>query len=147
MSWCPHLCLQKQPLPQAQQASSLNLPDNEICHVFRHRSRTWRSLHHRQGNGPPPSSPHQNGLAATMHTHPNRQLHCCWCHQPHHCPAKNKSMDLCLWWLHCQESQQQFRYYWDKGSHIWADYLIKHHPPIYHEANRPIHASAAAQLP
>jgi hypothetical protein len=21
---------------------------------------------------------------------------------------KTKSMDLCLWWLHCQESQQQF---------------------------------------
>jgi hypothetical protein len=29
---------------------------------------------------------------------------------------KTKSMDLCLWWLRCQESQQQFCYYWDKGS-------------------------------
>jgi hypothetical protein len=35
---------------------------------------------------------------------------------------KTKSMDLRLWWLHCRESQQQFRYYWDKGSHNWADY-------------------------
>jgi hypothetical protein len=61
-------------------------------------------------------------------------------------PQKIKSMDLCLWWLCCQESQQQFRYYWDKGSHNWADYHTKHHPPIYQEANRPIHASAAAQL-
>jgi hypothetical protein len=57
------------------------------------------------------------------------------------------SMDLHLWWLHCQESQLQFHYYWDKGSHNWADYYTKHHPPIYHEANRPIHASGAAQLP
>jgi hypothetical protein len=30
---------------------------------------------------------------------------------------KTKSMDLLLWWLRCRESQQQFRYYWDKGSH------------------------------
>jgi hypothetical protein len=62
-------------------------------------------------------------------------------------PRKTKSMELCLWWLRCRESQQQFRYYWDKGSHNWADYHTKHHPPIYQEANRPIHAGAAAQLP
>jgi hypothetical protein len=60
---------------------------------------------------------------------------------------KTKSMDFRLWWLCCQESQQQFRYYWDKGSHNWADYHTKHHPPIYHEANRPIHASTASLLP
>jgi hypothetical protein len=62
-------------------------------------------------------------------------------------PQKTKSMDLRLWWLRCQESQQQFRYYWDKGSHNWADYHTKHHPPIYHKANRPIHTSAAVLLP
>jgi hypothetical protein len=62
-------------------------------------------------------------------------------------PQKTKSVDLRLWWLRCQKSQQQFRYYWDKGSHNWADYHTKHHPPIYHKANRPIHAGAAAQLP
>ncbi len=63
-------------------------------------------------------------------------------------PQKTKSMDLRLVrWLRCRESQQQFCYYWDKGSHNWADYHTKHHPPIYHEANRPIHAGAAAQLP
>jgi hypothetical protein len=60
---------------------------------------------------------------------------------------KTKSMDVRLWWLCCQESQQQVHYYWDKGSHNWADYHTKHHPLIYHEANRPIHAGAAAQLP
>jgi hypothetical protein len=62
-------------------------------------------------------------------------------------PQKTKSMYLRLWWLRCQESQQQFYYYWDKGSHNWADYHTKHHPPIYHKANRPIHIGAAAQLP
>jgi hypothetical protein len=62
-------------------------------------------------------------------------------------PQKTKSMDLCLWWLCCLESQQQFCYYWDKGSHNWADYHTEPQPPIYHKANRPIHASAAVQLP
>jgi hypothetical protein len=62
-------------------------------------------------------------------------------------PQKTKSMDLRLWWLRCRESQQQFRYYWDKGSHNWADYHTKHHPLIYHKANRPIHAGAASLLP
>jgi hypothetical protein len=61
-------------------------------------------------------------------------------------PQKTKSMDLRLWWLCCRESQQQFRYCWDKGSHNWADYHTKHHPLIYHKANRPIQAGAAAQL-
>jgi hypothetical protein len=62
-------------------------------------------------------------------------------------PQKTKSMDLRLWWLCCQESQQQFHYYWDKGSHNWADYHTKHHPPIYHGANRPIHTGAAGIFP
>jgi hypothetical protein len=61
--------------------------------------------------------------------------------------SKTKSVYLRLWWLHCQESQQQFHYYWDKGSNNWVDYHTKHHPPIYHKANRSIHAGAAAQLP
>jgi hypothetical protein len=59
---------------------------------------------------------------------------------------KTKLIDLHLWWLQCQESQQHFLYYWDKGSHNWADYHTKHHPPIYHKANRPIHAGAAGLL-
>jgi hypothetical protein len=62
-------------------------------------------------------------------------------------PQKTKSMYLRLWRLCCRESQQQFCYYWDKGSHNWADYHTKHHPPIYHGANKPIHDGAAAQLP
>jgi hypothetical protein len=61
-------------------------------------------------------------------------------------PQKTKSMDLCLWWLQCRESQQQFHYYWDKGSHNWEDYHTKHHPPIYHKVNRSLHACAAGLL-
>ncbi len=56
-------------------------------------------------------------------------------------PQKSKSMDQ------CQESQQQFCYYCVKGSHKWADYHTKHHPPIYHESNRPTHAGVAGLLP
>ena len=55
-------------------------------------------------------------------------------------PRKMKSMDMRLWWLRDRESQGQFRFYWDKGSNNWADYHTKHHPPIYHESNRHIHA-------
>jgi hypothetical protein len=58
-----------------------------------------------------------------------------------------KSMDLCLWWLRCREFQHKFHYYWDKGSHNWADYHTKHHPPIYHNFNKPTHAGATRLLP
>jgi hypothetical protein len=51
---------------------------------------------------------------------------------------KTTSMDLCF--------QQQFHYYWDKGSHNWADYHTKHHPPIYHESNSQTHAGAVGLL-
>ena len=53
---------------------------------------------------------------------------------------KMKSMDMRFWWLRCREAQGQFRFYWDKGTNNWADYSTKHHPPIYHEANRITHA-------
>ena len=51
-----------------------------------------------------------------------------------------KMMDMRINWLRCRESQDQFRYYWDKGSNNWADYSTKHHPPIYHLAHRGTHA-------
>ena len=47
-----------------------------------------------------------------------------------------KMMDMRLWWLQCRGSPKQFRYYWDTGSKNWADYSTKHHPYIYHEAQR-----------
>jgi hypothetical protein len=60
-------------------------------------------------------------------------------------PQKTKSMDLRLWWLRCHEAQEQFRFYWDKGSCNLADYHTKHHPPLYHKSNRSTHAGAATQ--
>jgi hypothetical protein len=45
-------------------------------------------------------------------------------------PRKTKSMDLRLWWLQCHEAQEQFRFYWDKGSRNLANYHTKHHLPI-----------------
>ncbi len=60
-------------------------------------------------------------------------------------PWKTKSMDLRLWWLRCREAQEQFCFYWDKGSRNLAGYHTKHHPPIYHESNRPTHAGSATQ--
>ena len=51
-------------------------------------------------------------------------------------PRKSKSWDLRLNWLRCRESQNQLRYYWDKGSNNWGDYSTKHHGIIYHETKR-----------
>jgi hypothetical protein len=55
-------------------------------------------------------------------------------------PSRAKMMDMCLWWLRCRGSQEQFCYYWDAGSKNWADYHTKHHPDTYHEAHRIMHA-------
>ena len=49
---------------------------------------------------------------------------------------KLKAMDRRLYWLRCQNSQVQFRYYWAPGLLNWVDYSTKHHPPIYHESKR-----------
>ena len=57
-----------------------------------------------------------------------------------------KSMDLRLHWLRCREAQKQFRFYWDKGPNNWGDYHTKQHPPVYHEAKRPIFAGCAQIL-
>ncbi len=53
---------------------------------------------------------------------------------------KMKSMDMRLWWLHCQESQGQFCFYWGPGSTNLADYSTKAHLDIYHESQHPTHA-------
>ena len=59
---------------------------------------------------------------------------------------KLKSMDLRYHWLRCRAAQDQFRFYWDKGSSNWGDYSTKHHPPVYHESKRPLFAGAAKRL-
>ena len=43
---------------------------------------------------------------------------------------KLKSMDLCFHWLQCRATQDQLRFYWDKGPNNWGDYHTKHHPPV-----------------
>jgi hypothetical protein len=45
-----------------------------------------------------------------------------------------------LHWLRCRAAQNQFRFYWAKGSTNLADYHTKHHPPAYHIAHRTTHA-------
>ena len=49
-------------------------------------------------------------------------------------PRKLKAMDWLLYWLSCQESQGQFRYYWALGLLNWGDYSTKKHPPLYYES-------------
>ena len=45
-----------------------------------------------------------------------------------------------LHWLHCRAAQDQFHFYWAKGSTNLADYHTKHHPLTYHIAHRATHA-------
>eukprot|EP00804_Cyclotella_cryptica_P010859 CCRYP_008769-RA/>CCRYP_008769-RA protein AED:0.55 eAED:0.55 QI:0/-1/0/1/-1/0/1/0/53 len=51
-----------------------------------------------------------------------------------------KSMDMCLWWLRCSESQGQFCYYWGPSPFNLAIYSTKAHPDIYHESQCSTHA-------
>jgi hypothetical protein len=61
-------------------------------------------------------------------------------------PCRIKMMDMQFWWLRCQESQDQFCYYWDAGSKNWSDYNTKHHPDSYHEAHHSTHAGIWDQV-
>ena len=40
-----------------------------------------------------------------------------------------------LHWLHCCMAQNQFCFYWDRGSTNLANYHTMHHPPAYHIAH------------
>ena len=51
-----------------------------------------------------------------------------------------KSMDMRLWWLLCRESQEQYHCYWVPGPNNEGGYSTTYHPPLYHEAKRPIHS-------
>jgi hypothetical protein len=44
-----------------------------------------------------------------------------------------------LHWLRCRAAQNQFCFYWTKGSTNMADYHTKHHPPAYHLAHHATH--------
>ena len=51
-----------------------------------------------------------------------------------------KSLDMRLLLIRYHESQGQFLFYWSQGTANKGDYSTKHHPPIYHEYKRAIHA-------
>ena len=53
---------------------------------------------------------------------------------------RSKMMDMRFRWLRCQESQNQFQYYWDAGSKMWFDCYTKHHPDNYRKSHWPTHA-------
>ena len=47
-----------------------------------------------------------------------------------------KSIDMNFHWLHCRDSQGQFRYYWRPGTENMGDYWTKHHSAAHHRAFR-----------
>ena len=46
---------------------------------------------------------------------------------------KSKAWDMRLWWLKDKIAQQNFKVFWDKGIHNWADYFTKHFAPRHHQ--------------
>ena len=47
-----------------------------------------------------------------------------------------KSWDMRCYWLRERQTQQQFRFFLDKGSNNDADYFTKHFPTCYHRVKR-----------
>ncbi len=52
-------------------------------------------------------------------------------------PRRTKAMDMRFHWLHCCDSQGQFRYYWHPGPDNQANYWTKHHCAAHHIKKRP----------
>ena len=50
---------------------------------------------------------------------------------------RSKSWDMRYYWLRDRQTQQQFLFFWDKGSNNDADYFTKHFPAKYHQVKRP----------
>ena len=49
---------------------------------------------------------------------------------------RSKSWDMRYYWLRDRQTQQQFLFFWDKGSNNDADYFTKHFPASYHRVKR-----------
>ena len=52
-------------------------------------------------------------------------------------PKATKSTDMRYWWMRDRSDQEQFRYYWSKGSGNRADYWTKHFCAAHHREKRP----------
>ena len=52
---------------------------------------------------------------------------------------RSKSWDMRFHWLRDQETQNNFKIYWDKSKNNYADYFTKHHAPSHHQKMRPIY--------
>ena len=48
-------------------------------------------------------------------------------------PKRIKPMDMRYHWLHNQEAQAQFQFYWKPDKTNLADYFTKHHTPAHHQ--------------
>jgi hypothetical protein len=51
-----------------------------------------------------------------------------------------RAIEMRFNWLKYREAQDQFRFFWDKGTCNNGDYHTKLHPPEYHLSHRPSHA-------
>ena len=49
---------------------------------------------------------------------------------------RSKAWDMNLYWLRDRMTQEQFKFYWDRGVNNDADYFTKHHATVDHRAKR-----------
>jgi len=60
-------------------------------------------------------------------------------------PKALKSKEMQIHWLHCCDTQGQFRYYWRPGTQNLADYFTKHYPASHHKTSRPMYLTTGSQ--
>ena len=61
-------------------------------------------------------------------------------------PKETKSTDMRYWWMRDRSDQEQFRYYWGKGTGNRADYWTKHFCAAHHREIRPSILTPAEQV-
>ena len=52
---------------------------------------------------------------------------------------RSKSWDMRYYWLRDRQTQEQFKFFWDRGINNEGDYYTKHHATVDHRAKRPMH--------
>ena len=70
--------------------------------------------------------PQSPTLIKTDNSTTNRFIH----DNIHH--KKYKPWDMKYYWLRCKETQQLFKFFWEKCNNNEPDYPTKHHATIYH---------------
>ena len=141
-----HLSLWKWSLSAVQRCCAFHCSNHHICDGICCWIQTCCLIHHGTWDNSSPPNPYWHGMAPTQKSIQTDNSTAAGVTTNTIVPCWSKMMDMRFWWLRCQESQDQFCYYWDAGSKNWADYNTKHHPDSYHEAHCSTHAGIWDQV-